>query len=471
MNPFGALESEDDHDDDVDEVTARPTVPVKGSKHDILARVAAHREQGVVLPASGGHQPPDDAIAAVQAASFGGAPMTAAAKKKALKAAKKKARKAQKRQLERYNGQSPQPASIRQTGNHNAPAGAPSWSGQVSEAFEGARFDDALVLLEQGRAQKQVPKLGALQRWVAGLGDGATSQPRSLRLLDALLRVADGLGVSLKAPSTSGTETFMLPKDGGGYGIKMSTEAVVTRVSGVAAAAGLTAGCRILKIDGKPVRRKEEVLAWVQRSPAGKPLELTATVPKSTAGAAAASDGELRELPPWAPTALRFVDGKSPQESVVSVSKILASVHKHADADPDSDAAESSTYTDVPSAAKTIENLRVLAHEKGENRTPPNLYDLDIYYPTPGAFPYDELPPKTRRNDVPFVPGAFMLSDVLTPRECRMIMGMAEAAGFVPDQPANVDRKLAAATEAGLGSRAANFTLFAVSVDALACAT
>ena len=45
-----------------------------------------------------------------------------------------------------------------------------------------------------------------------------------------------------------------------------------------------------------------------------------------------------------------------------------------------------------------------------------------------------------------------------------------QAAGFVPDQPANVDRKLAAATEAGLGSRAANFTLFAVSVDALACA-
>jgi hypothetical protein len=386
--------------------------------------------------------------------------MTAAAKKKALKAAKKKARKAQKRQLEQDNGHSPQPATIRQNGD--AATVATSWSGQVSEAFEGARFDDALVLLEQGRAQKQVPKLGALQRWVAGLGDGATTQPRTLLLLDALLRVADGLGVALKAPSASGTETFMLQKNAGGYGIKMSPDAVVTRVSGVAAAAGLTAGCRILKIDGKPVRRKEEVLAWVQRSPAGKPLELTATVPKSTAAPAAASDGELREMLPWAPTALRFVEGTAPQESVVSVSKVLASVHKLADAGPDTAAAESSTYADVPSAAKTIKNLRVLAHEKGQNRTPPNLYDLDIYYPTPGAFPYDE-PPKTRRDDVPFVPGAFVLSDVLTPRECRMIMGMAEAAGFVPDQPANVDRKLAAATEAGLGSRAANFTLFAVS--------
>ena len=464
MNPFASLgveSEEDDDDEEEEEVSARPTMPVKGSKQDILARVAAHRAQGVVAPAAGVW--PDEAVGTAQGAPVGGALMTAAARKKAQKAAKKKARKAEKRELERYNCQASQPAATRHKSDA-APA-APSWSGQVSEAFEDARFDDALVLLEQGRAQKQIPKLGALQRWVAGLGDGATTQPRSLRLLDALLRVADGLGVALKPPSASGTETFMLEKDGGGYGIKMSPEAVITRVSGPAASAGLHVGCRILKVDGKPVRRKEEVLACVQRSPAGKPLELTATVPASAAVPAAVADGVLREMPPWAPTSLRFVEGASPQESLVSVSKVLASVHKPAGSNTAADAekADSGTYADVPPAARFLENLRVLAHEKGENRTPPNLYDLDIYYPTPGAFPYEELPPKPRRDDVPFVPGAFVLSDVLTPKECRMIMAIAEAAGFVPDQPANVDRKLAAATEAGLGSRAANFTLFAVS--------
>jgi hypothetical protein len=476
-------EEEEDSDGAADEPEPKPAPPVKGSKHDILARVRAHREQGVVAPASSMQLDPDDRVAMVQAASFGGgAPMSVAARTKALTAAKKKARKAQKRQLEGYADQSAQPAANRRKGGGGGGGGGEStaaaaggggegreagWSGRVSDAFAGARFDDALALLEQGRLQKKVPKLGALQRWVAGLGDGATTHPRSLRLLDALLRVADGLGVALKAPSTTGTETFLLRKDGGGYGIKMSPEAVITRVSGVAAAAGLTVGCRVLKIDGKPVRRKEEVLAWVQRSPPNTPLELTASVPK-TAVAAAPGTGILREMPPWAPTPLRFLEA-SPSESVVSVAKVLASVHGSSPAGTEAAAAAAAAagaYEDVPPAAKVLESLRVLAHETGANRKPPNLYDLDIYYPTPGAFPYDATPPQTRRHDVPFVPGAFVLSDVLTPKECRMIMGMAEAAGFVPDQPANVDRKLAAATEAGLGSRAANFTLFAVSQSA-----
>ena len=91
-------EEEEDSDGAADEPEPKPAPPVKGSKHDILARVRAHREQGVVAPASSMQLDPDDRVAMVQAASFGGgAPMSVAARKKALKAAKKKARKAEKK--------------------------------------------------------------------------------------------------------------------------------------------------------------------------------------------------------------------------------------------------------------------------------------------------------------------------------------------------------------------------------------
>ena len=454
-------EEDDDDGDDADgeddaeeEEEEQRAAPVKGSKHDIWARVRAHKEQGVGGFHATSHRingDPDDAVAMIQAASFGGgAPMSAAQRKKTLKAAKKKARKAGKRQLE----DAEQPAASRQKIGYDGGRNA-GWSGQVSDAFFGGRFDDALALLEHGRAQKQVPKLGALQRWVAGLGDGATTQPGSLKLFDALLRVADGLGVALKTPSAAGTTTFLLRKDGGGYGIKMTPEAVVTSVKGVSEAAGVTTGCRIVNIDGQVVRRKEEVLACVKRSPPNVPLEITVIQPKSAAAAAAPpveGTGVLRTLPEWAPTPLHFAE-EDASESVVSVEKVLASVHNPT--------AETAVYADVQPAAEFNANLRVLSHEKGADRTPPNLHDLDIYYPTPSAFPFAPTQPGTKRHDVPFVPGAFVVSDVLTPKECRMIMGMAEAAGFVPDQPANTGRKLAAATEAGLGDRAANFTLFA----------
>ena len=120
---------------------------------------------------------------------------------------------------------------------------------------------------------------------------------------------------------------------------------------------------------------------------------------------------------------------------------------------------QTAVYADVQPADVFTANLKVLSHEKGTDRTPPNLHDLDIYYPTPAAFPFAPTPPETKRHDVPFVPGAFVMSDVVTPKECRMIMGLAEAAGFVPDQPANTDRKLAASTEAGLGTHLQHFIL------------
>ena len=126
-----------------------------------------------------------------------------------------KSSRAQKRRLQKVQKRAQiQTIGPREPPNMRVQKAPQGLSGRVAKAFEAGNWDDALNLLEKMRQLRQVPKLGALQRWVAGLGDGATTQPRALRLLEAILRVATGLGVALqpedlsKAPLCIGVSQF-----------------------------------------------------------------------------------------------------------------------------------------------------------------------------------------------------------------------------------------------------------------------
>jgi hypothetical protein len=68
--------------------------------------------------------------------------------------------------------------------------------GRISDALVDGRWADATTALEEMRARGQVPKLGALQRWVrdcdaASAKSGAFGDPIVLRLLDSILRTVD----------------------------------------------------------------------------------------------------------------------------------------------------------------------------------------------------------------------------------------------------------------------------------------
>eukprot|EP00038_Savillea_parva_P002573 m.115539 g.115539 ORF g.115539 m.115539 type:complete len:650 (+) comp10882_c0_seq1:101-2050(+) len=103
---------------------------------------------------------------------------------------------------------------------------------------------------------------------------------------------------------------------------------------------------------------------------------------------------------------------------------------------------EDATYS-YDSDAATVRDIKghfqVIAHEKGSERHPPNKYDLlvlttdstvvDLSQPRPAH------EPQPRRVDVPFVPQAFAMVDVLTRAECRNIIRVAEAVGYSPDEP------------------------------------
>ena len=81
---------------------------------------------------------------------------------------------------------------------------------------------------------------------------------------------------------------------------------------------------------------------------------------------------------------------------------------------------------------------RVIYSEKADERQPPNLHDLSIHTCAPDTVRFaqdDTVVPHVRRQEVPGVPGAFVVSGVLTCGECEQIVAAAECLGFMPDHP------------------------------------
>ena len=81
--------------------------------------------------------------------------------------------------------------------------------------------------------------------------------------------------------------------------------------------------------------------------------------------------------------------------------------------------------------------FREVFREKGSDRRPQNKHDAVIYQSLPSAVPLCPLPKDAivKKHDVPNVPGCFVITDVLTPTECKQIIAAAEAIKFMPDEP------------------------------------
>ena len=96
----------------------------------------------------------------------------------------------------------------------------------------------------------------------------------------------------------------------------------------------------------------------------------------------------------------------------------------------------------------------IIYHEKGKDRRPINNYDLNIY-----TLNEDKLVTfnnvglnhqnNRKRFNVSSVPGSFIISNVLSPKECENIIQMAEASpqGYVPDEPTTAAKPPVKTTE------------------------
>ena len=87
--------------------------------------------------------------------------------------------------------------------------------------------------------------------------------------------------------------------------------------------------------------------------------------------------------------------------------------------------------------------FRVILHKAAADRQPPNKHDLRIHTNEPGAVRLSEGL-RTGRRDVPGVPGAFVLTELLSGSECQQILRAAEGVGYGPDEPATGSKSILA---------------------------
>lgn len=106
--------------------------------------------------------------------------------------------------------------------------------------------------------------------------------------------------------------------------------------------------------------------------------------------------------------------------------------------------------TSMPSGMRA--QFRVIQTVPGPERNPPNQHPATVWASRDGAIslaaPSSPEAPATTHHSHPTVPGLHLLRDVLSPDECRRIVGAAEAVGFAPDAPVRPGGdSVAAATE------------------------
>ena len=137
------------------------------------------------------------------------------------------------------------------------------------------------------------------------------------------------------------------------------------------------------------------------------------------AGAAAASS--VRRWPDWTPSPFERTPAATPSaESAAETATETATVPAAAEA----------------AAAPAGVASRVVLLEKGPDRKPPNVNDLRIWACAPHTVAMEEgIANGVLKQDVPSVPGAFVVSGALSRTECAALVTTAETLGYVPDHP------------------------------------
>ena len=82
-------------------------------------------------------------------------------------------------------------------------------------------------------------------------------------------------------------------------------------------------------------------------------------------------------------------------------------------------------------------HYRMVQHESGSER-----HDLPIWASSPEAVKFGDEWGPVKRFDVEGVPGAFVLSHVLTEDECTSIAELSEAMGYTEDAPVSLGRRI-----------------------------
>ncbi|KAG0297837.1 hypothetical protein BGZ98_000414 [Dissophora globulifera] len=149
-------------------------------------------------------------------------------------------------------------------------------------------------------------------------------------------------------------------------------------------------------------------------------------------------DSMLRTVDPSMVPKRLGPDGK--EEHPIRTHPMWQAFPRVEDTVPKYEAALAKTLCSEEEAERYKSSFRIVAHQKGPLRRTPNLHDFTLFLSNPGTIRlcYQDnlsLQPPVQRIEMPNVPGAFMLKDVLTRKECLQMICAAESVGFTPDVP------------------------------------
>jgi len=81
------------------------------------------------------------------------------------------------------------------------------------------------------------------------------------------------------------------------------------------------------------------------------------------------------------------------------------------------------------------DDYKLVKYEKASERIPTNFYDLSIWTNLCQVSFHDSYKTPITRIEVPAVPGAFVLNNVLSEIDCNKLRNMVETMGFDLDIP------------------------------------
>ena len=329
---------------------------------------------------------------------------------------------------------------------------------RVTAALRTGRGADALQALQGLHARQQEVKQGTVQRWVRDSTEIADAGLR-VKLLHSILRAGkapggdDGSGGEEEAAAASGGE--VAEAEDGREEEEAAAEEEAEEVE--------EEGAEEQEI-ADAAEEAEGMSATEHRQPSDSVAATTATFSSAIGGGSGGGGGGsgggggggggggegVTVLPPWVP-----------HDTSDDLSATLASAAA-------SNGATASLLTPSSAAGATREQLgiRIVMTERGGERQPPNHHDLNIFACEGNVrilAPASSNPPPSvggtacgnmscdgvlgtplhaassrgtaRRVDVPGVPGAFVLLNILSREECATLSCVAEAMGYTPDHP------------------------------------
>lgn len=310
-----------------------------------------------------------------------------------------------------------------------------SLSGRISGAFRARDWPLALSLLTQMASSGEAPKLGAMQRWIRDCdlaitdpvpaSGGSSSAPAGASAASGFARFGDRQADAAGSESSAVLESPAGPASSGGTG------PAGTEIDG--------ANTALLLMDA--VMRAGQLGVGTR----------TAVGSGATGAAAAVGAGGADARISPAPVSIAT-------KAVVIRQPVYTGPHRAVEAACPG-AGASSWYLSAAERERVKSMARVISHMRGPERRPPSDDDLSIYMTQAGTIRFDgagaangdrsgvdsnsssgvdaapasSLPAPPKRFDVPSVPGAFLLSDVLSQAECTQLIGAAEAIGYTRD--------------------------------------